>query len=354
VLNTISPGKERPESPFNIEVNDRPLITFALIAYNQERFIRDAVNGAFSQTYSPLEIILSDDCSTDNTYDIMAEMARNYNGPHKIILNRNPVNLGIGAHINRIMELSSGELIVGAAGDDISVSNRVERTYQIYKSTKAKSIFSNCLTIDEFGKPSNLLYEKTVQHKEFSPKVFIEKELSVAGCSHAWNRDVFEVFGPLMTPLTCEDWVIPFRSSLLGQIEYVNEILVMHRIHDNNAWNYKMKTDIDRDIEFQRFWIFEKKAIYNNWLKDLQIMEKISPLRKEELMHLQNIINERLLDIEGKILMLNGNLTEKVKNLIKNILKKGVKFRTIRHDIGFFLIPQIYRKYMILKSKRHL
>ena len=53
---------------------DRPLVTFALFAYNQEQHIREAVDGAFSQTYEPLEIILSDDCSTDRTFEIMQEI----------------------------------------------------------------------------------------------------------------------------------------------------------------------------------------------------------------------------------------------------------------------------------------
>ena len=72
--------------------SDRPLITFALFAYNQERFIREAVAGAFSQTYSPLEIILSDDCSSDRTFEIIQEMTAGYEGPHKVILNRNEKN----------------------------------------------------------------------------------------------------------------------------------------------------------------------------------------------------------------------------------------------------------------------
>ena len=54
-------------------VTDRPLVTFALFAYNQEEFIREAVEGAFAQTYEPLEIILSDDCSSDRTYEIIQE-----------------------------------------------------------------------------------------------------------------------------------------------------------------------------------------------------------------------------------------------------------------------------------------
>lgn len=77
---------------------ERSLISFALLAYKQEQYIREAVEGAFSQTYSPLEIILSDDCSPDRTFDIIQEMAAKYTGPHKVVLNRNPQNFGIGAH----------------------------------------------------------------------------------------------------------------------------------------------------------------------------------------------------------------------------------------------------------------
>ena len=103
---------------------DRPLVTFALFAYNQEEYIRDAIQGALSQTYSPLQIILSDDNSSDNTFTIMQEIASQYKGPHQITLNRNQSNQGIGGHINKLMLLTKGEFIVIAAGDDISMPER--------------------------------------------------------------------------------------------------------------------------------------------------------------------------------------------------------------------------------------
>jgi glycosyltransferase involved in cell wall biosynthesis len=90
---------------------DRPLLTFALFAYNQEQFIAEAVQGALSQTYSPLEIILSDDCSPDRTFEIMQEMASKYNGPNRVIVRRNERNLGLIGHINLVMEIVQGELI---------------------------------------------------------------------------------------------------------------------------------------------------------------------------------------------------------------------------------------------------
>ena len=67
---------------------DRPLVTFALLSYNQETYVREAIESAFVQTYEPMEIILSDDCSSDQTFKIMKDMARNYCGPKKIIVSQ--------------------------------------------------------------------------------------------------------------------------------------------------------------------------------------------------------------------------------------------------------------------------
>ena len=54
-----------------IELLEFPLVTFALFTYNQERYVREAVEGVLAQTYEPLEIIISDDCSTDMTFSII-------------------------------------------------------------------------------------------------------------------------------------------------------------------------------------------------------------------------------------------------------------------------------------------
>src|SRR5215470_18905066 len=98
----------------------KPLVTFYVMAYNQARFIREAVEGALAQTYSPLEIVLSDDCSWDGTFEVMRDAVKGYSGPHTVILNRNPRNLGLSEHVNRIIELARGDLIIAADGDDVS------------------------------------------------------------------------------------------------------------------------------------------------------------------------------------------------------------------------------------------
>ena len=101
-----------------------PLVTFALFAYNQERFVRDAVRGALAQDYSPMEIVLSDDCSRDGTFDAMRQEAAGYRGPNQVVVRRNPSNLGLAGHIDAVLSTARGSIILPAGGDDVSLAGR--------------------------------------------------------------------------------------------------------------------------------------------------------------------------------------------------------------------------------------
>ena len=141
---------EKPEEmPDN--VTDQPLVTFALFAYNQEQYIREAVEGAFAQTYEPLEIILSDDCSSDRTFEIMQEMAAVYEGPHEVILNRLEKNIGTIDHVLRVARKACGQLIVVAAGDDISLPDRTEKLTDVWVKTGAAVVYSGRLIMNDDG-----------------------------------------------------------------------------------------------------------------------------------------------------------------------------------------------------------
>ena len=332
---------------------ENPLNTFALFVYNQENFIREAVSAAFAQTYSPLEIILSDDCSNDQTFTIMRDMAGAYRGPHTIILNRNNHRLGIGGHVNRIMEIAEGMLIIAAAGDDISAPERVERMYHVYESTKgnAKSIFSNNFITNACGEIQRLDFIEPLVEDQYSPENMAEGSFEIAGCSHAWSREIFDIFGPMITPLTCEDRVIPFRSALLGGIKYIHDPLVRHRRHENNTWHYGHCKEIGKIIKHDIFVTFEWKYIFENWLRDLEKMRNLFPEREAEMRHLKNIVSRRLSIIEDDIGLITDKWPDKMRILVKKVLE-GEDIKIIRHKIGRSCMPKIYRKYMIWKTEK--
>ena len=257
------------KQPRTTSNESRPLVTFALFAYNQERFIREAVEGAFSQTYSPLEIILSDDCSSDETFEIMKEMAAKYEGPNKVILNRNDNNLGISGHINKLMEISSGELIVGAAGDDISFDQRVEITVEkwIDNQKKPMSLFSCVNCIDENGNFLNLWND---HKKEFNINDFVLNHNYIIGSSHAWARAVFNFFGPLEEDVVNEDIVIPLRSLLLSSILYIDYPLVNYRLRGPGNSVSHLNIDIGNKLDilssFKTIYARQKAISFQHYL----------------------------------------------------------------------------------------
>ena len=127
-------------------------VTFGLIAYNQEKYIREAIEGAFAQRCASMEIILSDDRSPDGTFAIMEEMAASYSGPHKVYVRREPTNVGTVQHLINIARAARGELLVVAAGDDISYPDRAGTLFDAWKENGAAALASWHDEIDADGR----------------------------------------------------------------------------------------------------------------------------------------------------------------------------------------------------------
>jgi glycosyltransferase involved in cell wall biosynthesis len=236
----------------SIENNiERPLVTFALFAYNQEKYIREAVEGALAQTYEPLEIILSDDCSTDRTFEVMEEMVASYTGPHMVLLNKNHINLGIGGHVNKIDQLAKGDLILHAAGDDISLAHRTTATVSAWLSfAQPSAVWSNAVHIDENGVNLNKLHYEN-QRKSFVIKGE-NKQCDALGASLAVSRKVIEIFGSFNSEIFTEDSVIIYRSLILDGIQYINEPLVLYRQSDSVS--KKKFSKLSSFLEFHACW----------------------------------------------------------------------------------------------------
>ena len=224
--------------------DERPLVTFALFAYNQEQYIREAIEGAFSQTYEPLEIILSDDKSSDRTFEIMQEMAEKYKGPHKVVIRQSEVNFGTALHVQAVANLSKGKLIVIAAGDDISESDRCKEIVDLWL-LKEKPIACIHSAITYFGESLEKSFIRSPRHESItdqdrSLRYLKNDEIPFFSATCAYSIELFQNYKSFMGGSIIEDGIMSVRSLLVSQILSINKPLVRQRkVLESGGTGYK-------------------------------------------------------------------------------------------------------------------
>lgn len=223
---------------------EKPLVTFSLFAYNQEKYIREAVEAAFAQTYEPLEIILSDDCSTDNTFSIMNMLARAYVGPHKIIVRQTEKNIGTLAHVVDVANISKGAIIVLAAGDDIS---KPERTKCLVGHWIRTGAWGMCSRFDRIGEGGQIISQgeevQLLSSSGYRLRQYINDDSEqvdiIHGATSAYNRKLFDYLDIKKHDyILSEDGVLSVLLHLLSKdIVKIDESLVFYRESSESITN---------------------------------------------------------------------------------------------------------------------
>lgn len=230
-----------------MSISTNPLVSFLLFTYNHSAFVEDAIRGALAQTYSPLEVIISDDASTDDTQCKIQAMLNHYKGQHSTRFIRRARNLGLARHFNDAIQVCAGEWIVVAAGDDISEPDRTQSIMSVALSNPDVRLIQSYLSqIDREGRFVGIDTLGDRVHKaDFSPirrwgirERMEDKCPAPHGATCAYSRKLFEVFRiPLRKDCIYEDSVMKWRAELLNSIALLRMPLVRYRNHEGQATN---------------------------------------------------------------------------------------------------------------------
>lgn len=277
--------KDRPDllragAPGAAAQAPRPLVSFVLFAFNQEPLVRAAVEGALAQSYQPLEVILSDDCSADRTFEIMRDSAAAYRGPHAVRVRRNERNLGLAAHINAVLAEARGDIICWAAGDDISLPERTD--ILVRPLLEDASVVATHSSVTEIGLDGAVVGQRTHEHlrRDLTYADVIGRWRGLVSQASAFRKSVFDTFGPFHEKLTHEGSVMAFRSISLGRIVYVPEPTVLYRLgsgistYAGGDWR-RMKYD-----EPRKFSLWHLTAL-RQMLADAERLAEKAALREE-------------------------------------------------------------------------
>lgn len=208
----------------------KPLITMYVPSYNRVSLIGEALQSVFCQTYSPMEIIICDDFSTDGAFETINKLVENYQGPHQVIVSQNEKNLGLIGNINKVFSLAKGELVIINCDDDISEPNRVEALVErwIENDKKPFVVYSSFQYIDKEGRSTG--WSPVVNEGVVGGSIsdFLDRQY-VLGSTAAYRPEVFSVFGSIKDPACYDDYVFFSRGRLLGDILAVGKPLLRCR-----------------------------------------------------------------------------------------------------------------------------
>lgn len=111
---------------------NEPLVSIIIPTYNQKDFVRETLESVLAQTYSNIEIIVTDDGSTDGTVYILQEYVSRY--PTKIKLITSNKNTGITKNANRGLKAVKGEFIAWLGGDDLMLPDKIKKQVELLRS----------------------------------------------------------------------------------------------------------------------------------------------------------------------------------------------------------------------------
>lgn len=215
--------------------DNNPLVSINVITYNSSKFVLETLESAKAQTYQNIELIVSDDCSTDNTVDICREwIEKNKDRFVRTELITVEKNTGIAANCNRAVKASKGEWIKGIAGDDILMENCIEinidNSYNkemlisdmILFDSNREFVRNNPIDFDIFCKLSSKKRTKLYARTSFFcniPTLFLK--------SSVYNTiGLYDESTPYLEDVPF--LLKAFKSNI--KIGYINEILVKYRL----------------------------------------------------------------------------------------------------------------------------
>lgn len=272
----------------------QPLVSVAVVTYNSSKTVVETLDSIYNQTYPNLELIISDDCSPDNT----VEICRDWIELHKDRFTRTVLltadkNTGVSANMNRGADACEGEWVKDIAGDDVLIPDCVE-TYVDYIREHPDAVVVFAI-VEVFGgdeETRESIEERYSMEKEFfswsiedqydyitlerncipAPTAFYNRAKVIAlGIRNDERIPHFED-----TP----KWINFLKAGV--RFDYINKATVKYRLSENSLWRHlpeKFTKSVEKCYVYYRFpnefkkrnkkqavlqWIRSQKIIHDN------------------------------------------------------------------------------------------
>lgn len=306
-----------------------PLVSILVITYNSSQYILETLESAKNQTYENIELIISDDFSTDNTYNLCKDwMDKNNKYFASSVLIKTPENKGISGNCNHGLKFCSGDWVKLIAGDDILLPDCISSYVTHAEASNSKFVFSLPQIIMPNGSPQEI-QKKEEAYKAQSAffnlnaieqhRHMLIQGLPMSASTFFFSNSELKRVGGFDENFMQEDRPLYLKLTKLGyRLDYIGENLVQYRIHPENT-----STKNKKDTPVNEFWFKRVHNVTRSYV-DLDLL-----------------INAPLVYIE----YYNRYYVNKIAMAFGNTYKSFRFLRKLRY------LSPIYFQYHILKKK---
>ncbi|OGZ72552.1 MAG: hypothetical protein A2908_01625 [Candidatus Staskawiczbacteria bacterium RIFCSPLOWO2_01_FULL_38_12b] len=254
---------------FNIE---SPLVSVIIPTYNRKELVARAVNSVFEQTYKNIEIIVIDDASDDDTFEVIRELSKK---DARMFILRNETNLGLAITLNKAIQFSHGEYIARLDDDDFWCNiKKLEKQVDFLEKNKEYALVGGgAVKINKEGKQI-LRYLLPEHDEDIREKILIDGVF--AHVTVLFRKSVFEESGGYDENLNgFEDWDLWLKLGKFGKLYNFQEYFTTYSGHQKNNLGYldkknnrKEKLDISIALKkrYKNYYPGYKKAILSCWI----------------------------------------------------------------------------------------
>ena len=211
------------------------LVSVIMPIYNAEKYLSDTLNSIFSQDYKDIEIVLVDDCSKDNSANIIMEYQKEH---PQIVYYLQEKNMGAGAARNKALELAKGQYVAFLDSDDIWLPDKINRQIELMKKTDSPFSYTAIEMMDEKGETikGKRKIKETCNYK------YLLHNTIIATSSVVIDRTVL---GDFRMPLRrggqdYATWLMLLRGGAVAR--GINETLVRYRVASGSLSSNKFKS----------------------------------------------------------------------------------------------------------------
>lgn len=279
-----------------------PLVTIGVPLYNHEKYIVECLDSLVKQTYTPIEIIVIDDGSTDSSFQMARDFLNKQTHNHNFHISTRP-NQGMCRTLNEIGAMAKGEYIAFIGSDDYWMHNKIaDQAAYLKKHTDVTLVHSCSVRVDNSGNEiGKLNYPKKIKEG------YLFEQLVTGGAkinttSHLYRRSVFDTIGYYDPSFSFEDTDFWLRLCKSHKVGFINEEHCGYRWHGENL------SDPKNDLLF-----------YNRELQDI---------------YRKNVADQKLLKIA---------LRKIHKRATKKALRTG-QYKIAMAELRQYLSPRVARQ----------